>query len=319
MDFSSLKTPRGIFNILLLVICAVMPILGPAIGEPFFVDVFRRTMIWAIAAVSLNLIMGYGGMISFGHAVYLGVGGYTVGILAFHEVTSGWIQWPLALLISGLFAFIFGIICMRTRGVYFIMITLALAQMVYFMSVSAETYGSDDGLTVETRSDFGSLLDLGNDTVLYYIIFVSLLLCLYITWRIVGSRFGRALRGTMSNETRMEAIGFPTYRYKLTAFIIAGVMCGYAGVLSANVEGFVSPDMMFWPKSGDLIFIVVLGGMGSLFGPVGGALTFWLLSEILSNLTENWHLIFGPFLVAIVLFARGGIDGFFGGRGSGHG
>ncbi len=311
MIFSALKTPRGMVNAAVLIICGLMPVIGPIIDEPFFVDVFARTMIWAIAAVSLNLIMGYGGMISFGHAVYLGVGGYVVGILAFHEVTSGWIQWPLALLLSGLFAFIFGAISLRTRGVYFIMITLALAQMVYFLASSAEQYGSDDGLTIETRSDFGvSWFDLNDATTFYYVIFFFLLASLFVTWRMVNSRFGMVVRGIKSNETRMAAIGFPIYRYRLTAFVIAGVIGGLAGILSANFEGFVSPDMMYWTKSGDLIFMVVLGGMGSLFGPLTGALTFWMLSEILSNWTENWHLIFGPFLILVVLFARGGIDGF---------
>ena len=303
-------TPMRTVTGVVLGLCAFMPILAPAVDEPFYVDVFARIMIWAIAAVSLNLIMGYGGMISFGHAVYLGIGGYTIGILASHGVDSAWIQWPLAIGLCALVALVFGAISLRTRGVYFIMITLALAQMLYFLSVSAERYGSDDGLNIYRRSDFGSdLVRLEDQLTMYYLIFAVLVASLFIGWRIVNSRFGMVIRAARSNDTRTQAIGAPTYRYKLTAFVIAGVMCGIAGVLQANLERFVSPDMMNWPRSGELIFMVVLGGMGSLFGPVAGAVVFLLLSEILSTITEHWHIIFGPFLVLVVLFARGGLVG----------
>jgi branched-chain amino acid transport system permease protein len=307
-----LRSPHGWFNAVLLVLCAVVPVAAPALGEPFYVNVFARAMIWAIAAVSLNLIMGYGGMISFGHAVYVGIGGYTVGILAFHGITSGWVQWPVALALSAVVALVFGAISLRTRGVYFIMITLALAQMIYFLARSAQKYGSDDGLVIESRSAFSiPWLNLENHTTFYYVIFVILVACLYLTKRIVASRFGAVVRGAKANEPRMQAMGFATVRYKLAAFVIAGTMCGLAGVLSANFEKYVSPDMMNWPRSGEMIFMVVLGGMGSAFGPLGGAIVFWVISEVLSGWTEHWHIIFGPFLVLVVLFARGGIDGLF--------
>ena len=287
-----------------------MPFMAPLIGQDFYTDVFARTMVWAIAAVSLNLIMGYGGMISFGHAVYIGVGGYAVGILTFHGIENAYIQWPVALAASGLVALIFGAISLRTRGVYFIMITLAFTQMVHFFSVSLEKYGSDDGLTIDARSDFSiPFFDLNDGITLYYLIFVLMMLSIYTTYKIVNSRFGMVIRGAMSNDDRMRSIGYPTYGYKLTAFVIAGVMCGLSGILSANLEDFVSPDMMSWPRSGDLIFMVVLGGMGTIFGPLGGAIVFWLLSEFLSDITEHWHLIFGPFLILVVLFARGGLEG----------
>ena len=254
--------------------------------------------------------MGYGGMISFGHAVYIGVGGYAVGILTFHGIENAYIQWPVALAASGLVALIFGAISLRTRGVYFIMITLAFTQMVHFFSVSLEKYGSDDGLTIDARSDFSiPFFDLNDGITLYYLIFVLMMLSIYTTHKIVNSRFGMVIRGAMSNDDRMRSIGYPTYGYKLTAFVIAGVMCGLSGILSANLEDFVSPDMMSWPRSGDLIFMVVLGGMGTIFGPLGGAIVFWLLSEFLSDITEHWHLIFGPFLILVVLFARGGLEG----------
>jgi len=282
------------------------------IGQEFFTDVFARIMIMAIAAISLNMIMGYGGMISFGHAVFIGLGGYTVGIFASHGIESAYIQWPVGILVSGIFALIIGAISLRTRGVYFIMITLAFAQMIYFLSVSVEKYGSDDGLTIEARSDFGiSFFDLNDALTMYYSVFVLLVGCLYLSYRIVNSRFGRVMRAAKSNDERMHTIGYPTFGYKLTAFVIAGMMGGLSGLLSANFEDFVSPDMMSWPVSGELIFMVVLGGMGTIMGPLGGTVIFLLLSEILSNITEAWHLIFGPFLILVVLFARGGVEGFF--------
>ena len=305
-----LKSPANVLTVIVIGMFAVVPFLAPALGEPFYVIVFARSMIWAIAAVSLNLIMGYGGMISFGHAVYLGIGGYTIGILAFHGITSAWIQWPVAIGFCAVISLVFGAISLRTRGVYFIMITLALAQMIFFLSVSAERYGSDDGLNILSRSDFGlGFFDLNDKLTMYYTIFAFLLASVFVSWRLIHSRFGVVMRAAKSNDTRVQAVGVSTYRYRLTAFVIAGVMCGIAGLLQANFERFVSPDMMNWPRSGELIFMVVLGGMSTLFGPVTGAFVFLMLSEILSTWTIHWHIIFGPFLVLVVLFARGGIHG----------
>jgi branched-chain amino acid transport system permease protein len=286
---------------------------------------FTRIVILAMAAVSLNLIMGFGGMVSFGHAAYLGVGGYVVGILALEGINSGFVQWPLALAMSALFAFLIGILCLRTRGVYFIMITLAFAQMIYYVAVSLDRYGADDGLTIYRRSDFGGLLNLSNKTVFYYLCVVLLLATVYLTWRLVNSRFGLAIQGSRSNDRRMRAIGFPTYRYRLTCFVIAGTICGLAGILLANHTDFVSPAMMHWTRSGDLIVMAVLGGMGSVFGPVIGAVALLVLEEVLPHIIgavghlitgaevvgarEYWALILGPMLLLVVLFARGGIDG----------
>ncbi len=314
-------TPRGAVTIAVFALIALMPVIGPALGQPFYVDVFMRVMIWAIAAVSLNLILGYGGMISFGHAVYLGIAGYTIGIMSDAGIDNGFLQWPLAILVSGLAALIIGAICLRTRGLYFIMITLAFGQMFFFLAGSADRYGSNDGLTIYARSEFavaGAELDLENNTLFYYVVFGILVLSVYTVYRLVNSRFGMIVRGSKSNEARMNAIGVPTYRYKLTAFVIAGMLCGLAGVLMANFEGFVSPDTVDWPRSGEMIFMVVLGGMGSLFGPVLGAAAFLVLSEVLSNLTVHWNIIFGPFLILVVLFARGGINGLLGPRAERH-
>lgn len=307
--------PTAISTVVVLVVFAIVPFIAPAIGEAFYVDVFARIMIWSIAAVGLNLILGYGGMVSFGHAAYIGIGAYTVAIFGFHDINNGFIQWPVAVAVSGLVALVFGAISLRTRGVYFIMITLAFSQMVFFLGVSADKYGSNDGLNLWNRSYFpvgGAELSIDGEKTFYYMTLVLLLLVIYLTRRMVNSRFGRVIQGARSNETRLQTIGVATYRYRLTAFVISGMICGLAGVLQANFERFVSPDMMDWPRSGELMFMVIMGGMGTLFGPVLGATAFLILSEVLSNLTIHWHLIFGPLLILLVLYVRGGLTGLIG-------
>jgi branched-chain amino acid transport system permease protein len=309
---TSVLTLRNVVTAALIVMLTLVPLYSAWVGNNFALILFTRIVILAIAAVSLNLIMGYGGMVSFGHAAYLGVGGYIVGILAYEGVPSGFVQWPLALIVSGLFALAIGALSLRTRGVYFIMITLAFAQMIYYVAVSLNRYGADDGLTIYKRSQFAGL-NLANKVVFYYLCLALLLLVVIIVWRLVNSRFGMVIRGAKSNDRRMRAIGFPTFRYRLIAFTIAGVICGLSGALLANQAEFISPATMHWTRSGDLIIMVVLGGMGSLFGPVIGAVAFLLLEEMLSRITEYWQLIFGPLLLAIVLYARGGIDGLLAG------
>ena len=302
-------TPRNAFVAALLAILALLPIYAAVTGNSFMMTLFTRIMILAIAAVSLNLIMGFGGMVSFAHAAYLGIGGYVVGILAKEGVTSGLVQWPFALLLSGLFALGVGALSLRTRGVYFIMITLAFAQMVYYIANGLDRYGGDDGLTIHHRSEFGGLVNLTNRTFFYYLCLVLLLASVYFVWRIVNSRFGLVIQGARSNDRRMQAIGFPTFRYKLVCFVIAGVLCGLAGVLLANHTNFISPALMHWTRSGDLIVMAVLGGMGTVLGPVIGAVALLVLEEVLSGITEYWHIIIGPIFLLVVLFARGGIDG----------
>ncbi len=292
-----------------------MPFFTSILGEAFYVDVFARIMIWSIAAVGLNLILGYGGMVSFGHAAYIGIGGYTIAIFSFHEINNGFIQWPVALAISGAVALLFGALSLRTKGVYFIMITLAFAQMIYFLGVSADKYGSNDGLNVWHRSHFklGNVnFKIDDNITFYYVIFFLLLLVIYFTRRLVNSRFGMVLKGSRSNEVRLNTVGIRTYSYRLTAFVISGVICGLAGVLQANFEKFVSPDMMDWPRSGELMFMVIMGGLGTVFGPVMGATAYLVLSEVLSSFTIHWHLIFGPLLIILVLYGRGGLSGLFG-------
>jgi branched-chain amino acid transport system permease protein len=299
-------------GLLLLLALVLLPVYVELTGSRFLLTLFTRIVILALAAVSLNLILGYGGMMSFGHAAYLGIGGYAVGMLAFEGITTGFVQWPVALLVSAFFAFVIGALSLRTRGVYFIMITLAFAQMAYYIVAGLARYGGDDGLTIQKRSQFIAPINLSNKVQFYYICLVLLCAAIYLVWRIVNSRFGMAIQGARSNDTRMRAIGFPTYRYKLVCFVIAGTLCGLAGALLANHTDFVSPAMMYWTRSGDLIIMVVLGGMGSTFGPLFGAVALLVLEEVLSGITEYWQIILGPLLLLVVLFARGGIDGLLG-------
>jgi branched-chain amino acid transport system permease protein len=295
-----------------LAVLALVPVVTTLTGHIFYQDLVNRLMILAIAAISLNLILGNGGMISFGHAAYLGIGAYCVGIPAYYEVYNGWIHFPLAVVTSALFALLTGSICLRTTGVYFIMITMAFAQMLFFAFVSIEAYGGDDGLVIELRSEFEGLVNLESPLMLYYVTFVSLIVCLYLIRRIINSRFGMVIEGAKDNERRMQSIGFNTYRYRLTCYVISGAICGLAGALLGNFTNFISPEMMDWTRSGELIFMVVLGGAGSLFGPVLGTGAFLLLEELLSDMTIYWQLLFGIVLLMVVLFVRGGIDGLLG-------
>ncbi|MGX1101896.1 MULTISPECIES: branched-chain amino acid ABC transporter permease [Bradyrhizobium] len=305
----------NVSNAVAALMCAaliLLPFYSAVTGNIFILTLFTRIVIFALAAASLNLIMGYGGMMSFGHAAYLGIGGYAVGILAAEGIGSGFIQWPVALAVSALFALLIGALSLRTRGVYFIMITLAFAQMAYYIASALSRYGGDDGLTVYKRSDFAGLINLSDRNQFYYLCLACLFGGLYLIWRIVNSRFGLVVQGVRSNEQRMQAIGFHANRYGLVCFVISGTICGLAGALLANNTDFVSPAVMYWTRSGDLMVMVILGGMGSLFGPVIGAIVYLLLEELLSQFTEYSGLILGPVLLLIVLFARGGIMGLLG-------
>ena len=300
----------------LLALLAVAPFAIAAAGQPFLLDLATRLVIIAIAAVSLNLILGYGGMVSFGHAAFLGLGAYAVGIPSHYDIYDGWVHLPVALAAGALFAFLTGLMSLRTKGVHFIMITMAFAQMVYFLFVSLEEYGADDGLVIYERSAV-PLIDLHDDWTFYYVCLASLIAALFVVHRVVHARFGMVIQGAKSNERRMQALGFPTFRYRLVAYMIAGAMCAYAGALLGNFTEFISPDMMDWTRSGELIFMVVLGGTGRLYGPVFGVAVFILLEEYLEvwmnavhpGAGVYWHFVFGLLLVLVVLFARGGISG----------
>ena len=295
----------------LLVALLVMPLLAWWTGERFYLDLAIRIVALTIAAVSLDLVLGYGGMISFGHAAFIGIGAYSVGIPAYYGYESGLLHFPLAIAAAALFALVTGAVCLRTRGVYFIMITMAFAQMAYYLFMSLEEYGGDDGLTLYTRSTL-PLISLEAPIALFLFSYASLLVALYLKHRIVNSRFGLVIQGAKDNETRMRTVGFDTYAYRLAAYVVSGAMAGYAGALLGNFTSFISPSMMSWPRSGELLFMVILGGAGSIFGPVFGAVGILVVEEFLSGLTLYWQLPFGLLLIAVVLFARGGVWGLLG-------
>jgi branched-chain amino acid transport system permease protein len=293
----------------LVIVLLAFPLAAKLADQLFYVSFASRIMIYAIAAASLNLILGYGGMVSFGHAAYLGAGAYTVGILMQEFTPSAWIAWPAAMLVSGLFAAAIGAICLRTKGVYFIMITLAFAQMMYYVFISLRSYGGEDGLTLAGRSTVGLGVDLKNDVTFYYVVLAFLLASTFLLRRVVQARFGRVLEGIRENETRMQAIGFSTYRFKLIAFTLSGAVAGLAGALLANQNVFVSPTLLHWSQSGTLMIMVILGGVGQLYGAILGAAIYLVLEEVLSAHTIYWQLALGIVLLAVVLYARRGLAG----------
>jgi branched-chain amino acid transport system permease protein len=297
-----------------LALLAAVPPVAALANQPFYLDLVRRVMIFAIAALSLNLILGYGGMISFGHAAYLGVGAYAVGVLAHYGIDNGFLQWALALGASALVALVIGAVSIRTSGVYFIMITLAFTQMLYYLGISVEEFGGDDGMRLQVKSQFAGLIDLNDSSAFYYLVLAILVLFLYLGHRLVNSRFGMVIRAARSNEARTRSIGFSPYPYRLAAFVIAGAMCGLAGALLVNHTAYLTPEFMNWTRSGELMFMVILGGIGSIAGPVLGAFALLLVEDALSGWTEHWQLILGPLLVLSVLSLRRGLAGLLFGK-----
>ncbi len=307
---------RVITTVLLLAL-AVIPTSLYFMGQTFWLDVATRLVILAIAAASLNFILGYGGLVSFGHAAYLGLGAYAVGIPVFHSVyggldfwglatESGWVHLAVGLVVCAVFAVITGAISLRTKGVYFIMITMAFSQMLYYGLISIKTYGGDDGLTILSRSKFPGL-SLDNPVQLYALCFMSLLAVLALLRMMVNSRFGQVLQGARGNPQRVTMLGFDIFRYQLTAYVIAAVIAGYAGFLLANFTAYISPEMMDWTRSGELMFMVILGGVAVMVGPVLGAAAFILIEELLSHFTVYWQLPFGLMLMLVVLYSKGGL------------
>ena len=290
---------------------ALVPAVATVVEAPFYIGLFARIMVFAIAALSLDLILGYGGLVSFGHAAYFGIGAYAVGILSYYGVTDGIAHFATAFFAAAIAALFIGFVSLRTSGVYFIMITLAFGQMMYFVGIGLNEYGGDDGLNIARHSNFGAALDLDRPVVFYYFAYALLLLFLFLADRIVRSRFGMLLQGVKSNERRMIALGFPTFRYKLAAFVMAGAVCGIAGALFANLTLFVSPSIMHWTRSGEIMMMVILGGLGSLIGPVFGAAVYLILESVLSRLTEHWQAVLGPLLILVVLFSKTGLYGLF--------
>jgi branched-chain amino acid transport system permease protein len=288
----------------IFLVLAVVPLIW---GERFILGLVTRAMVMGIAALSLDLVLGYGAMISFGHAAFLGLGAYAVAILFSHDIVDAAVAFPVAILTGALFALVTGAISLKTRGVYFIMITLAFGQMAYFTATSLSAYGGDDGLRMFHRSEvFGSRI-LANDKVFYFVVLGVLIGCYLLLKAIVGSRFGRVLRGAKENERRMRALGFDPFRYRLAAYVIAGGICALAGALFANLGMFVAPAYMTWQRSGEFIAMVVAGGMGTLHGAIIGAIGITLVEEWLAGLTQHWKALFGPMVVLVAIFARGGL------------
>jgi branched-chain amino acid transport system permease protein len=288
---------------------AVVPVFATFTAETYVLSLVTRVLIFAIAALALDLLIGYGALVSFGHAAFIGLGAYAVGILASHGINDALISLPAALAVSALFALATGIVCLRTKGVYFIMITLAFGQMAYFTASSLAPYGGDDGLTIRMRSTFAGFPVFANDRALYYICLLFLLGAYLLCRALVASRFGRVYRGARENPLRVASVGFEVYRFQLVAYVIAGGIGGLAGFLLANATEFVSPAYMSWQRSGELLIMVIFGGIGTLNGAIIGAAAFLLTEEWLSGITEHWKVIFGPLLVLVAVFARGGLIG----------
>jgi branched-chain amino acid transport system permease protein len=302
-------TRRPVVAILVFAALAAVPLLGLVMRDGYILSLMTRVMIFAVAAMALDLILGFGALVSFGHAAFIGIGAYAMGILASHGYEGLGLQLIAALAASALFALVTGAISLRTKGVYFIMIMLAFGQMAFYTAASLRAYGGDDGLTIARRSLVAGARWLANDRVFYFVV-LACLIGVYVLCRIlVSSRFGRVLQGARQNPQRMQALGFNPYPYQLVAYVIAGMIGGLSGFLLANLTEFVSPAYMSWQRSGELIVMVIIGGVGSLHGAVIGALAFLLMEEWLSGFTEHWKVIFGPMLVLIVLFMRGGILG----------
>lgn len=299
---------------------ALVPVVAQWIGEPYYLSLVSRIMVMALAAIGLNLVLGYGGLVSLGHALYLGVGAYAVGMLSAHGVTSGWAHLATALVVGSLVAMAVGAVVLRTSGMAFIMITLAFAQMAYFVAVGLKGYGGEDGLQIDARSDFSGL-SLGSAPVFYYTVLACLLAVLWGLSRLIHSRFGMVLQGARINERRMAAMGFPCFRYRLLAYVLSAQIAVLAGVLLANLTKFASPSYMMWTLSGELIVMVVLGGLGTLVGPVVGAAVLLVLEEVLSGLklpmpwgldtmiSNHWLAVIGAFIVVITLTLERGLFG----------
>ncbi len=309
----------------LLVVLIGGALLAQATGNVFMVTMATKAAIFALAAVGLNLVLGYGGMVSFGHAAFFGIGGYVCGILASHGMSGQPILaglpgtnamlaiWPVAMLVSALVAAVIGAMSLRTKGVYFIMVTLAFAQMVYYFAISWPKYGGEDGLSFYVRNKLG-----GINTMMplnYFLICaVLLVLALGFTAVITRARFGLALQAVRANPQRALAVGIRPFAVRLTAFVLSGAITGLAGALYADLNRFVGPGMLSWHMSGEIMVFVILGGVGRLMGPVAGAMAFILLEHVLGGWTEYWQAPLGFLLLAIVLFAPGGLIGLVAGR-----
>ena len=298
-------------SLLILLSLVAVPSLLQALDQDFYIGLATRILIFALAASSLNLVLGFGGMVSLGHAAFFGAGAYVAAICQQAGIGEALLVLPLAMAAAGLLALGVGAISLRTRGVYFIMITLAFAQMVYYLFISARAWGGDDGLSLGGRLRFAGL-SLASDAALFYLALGALGLALFLFGRLAAARFGRTVQAIRENETRMEALGYPVFRYRLVCFALGGAVAGLAGALLANLTGLASPSLLQWTQSGTLLVMVIIGGVGYLHGGVVGAAVLLLLEEVLLGFFEHWHIALGLLLLAIVFFAPRGVAALFG-------
>ncbi|MEN9314511.1 MAG: hypothetical protein RIS35_904 [Pseudomonadota bacterium] len=294
---------------LLLAALAALPWIGPAFGLDYYVGFVRRMLIVVIAATGLNWLLGHAGLAALGHAGFVGVGAYTVVALVDAGVSSAWLVWAAAPVVAGLFAAVIGALSLRTRGVYFLMITLAFAQMLHYLAVSLSVWGGDDGYGLNAPLTLGAGLDTAHPQALFLVVLAVAAGAFALSTRLPGSRFGRALAGIRDNETRMTALGYPVYRLKLAAFVAAGALAGLAGALLATHDAFVSPSTMHWTESAKLLVMVVIGGLGRRWGAPLGVVVWLSLAEALKTFTDYWHWPMGVLLLLVVFFASQGLAG----------
>lgn len=291
----------------LFLLLALVPFGASAIGEPFYVTFFARVLVYALAASALNVVLGFAGLVSFGHALFIGLGCYAVGILGFYNISNGWLQLAACIGVCAVVALVVGSVCLRTSGIGFIMITLAFAQMFYFLMVSMTTFGGDDGLNINAPSNFSGF-ELSGSTEVYWAAWGVLLLTTIIMARFKRSPFGMVLRATHINPRRVNAFGYSVFRVQLLAYVFSGVITGIAGFLLANLTAFASPSYMSWQMSGDLIVMIVIGGIGLVTGPIIGSIVFLVLEEVFKGITQHWMLLMGPIIVVIALLGKNGFS-----------
>jgi branched-chain amino acid transport system permease protein len=293
--------------VLVLLVLTAAPFAG--FGSGFLLTLLARAMILGMAAVGLSLLVGGAGLVSLGHAALVGVGAYTVAALDAAGITEAALVFPAAILAGTVFALLTGAVSLRTSGVHFIMITLAFGQMAFFLAASLSVLGGDDGYTLDARTLWFGGRVLRDRLVFYFVCLIALVAVWLLCSAVLDSRFGRVLRAAKENPLRVQALGLSPYPYRLVAYGLAGAIAGLAGALLANASEFVSPATLSWDRSGELLFMVILGGAGQLYGAILGALAIVLLEEYLSHLLVYWRLLFGPLLVLSVLFLRDGLAG----------
>jgi branched-chain amino acid transport system permease protein len=314
------RTILALLTVAVLAGLAAVPLLSAMAGDAFFVTLFTRVLVFSLAAVGLNLLLGYGGLVSFGHSLYVAIGAYAVGMLMQYGITNGWLHLLCGLVFGGVTAFAIGLVCLRTSGMTFIMITLAFAQMFYFVAVGLKQFGGDEGMSLPSRSTLAPF-DIADNVVLYYVLFAVLILAVGLIDRLIHAEFGLALSGTKQNPQRMRSLGFSVLRYQLVTYVLSGLICVIAGFFFANLTRFVSPSYLHWSLSGELIVMVVLGGMASPIGPVLGAAALVLLEEFLASanfgfgatgselLHQHWKLLLGLFIIGVALLLKNGLYG----------